>query len=887
MNVRSAHRISGLVVAASLAGCLIILILASGAGAAAAKYPDRVSARVKAELATVTGGCDDGCSDGWAISDAPTKPLTISGTKYEDLDADGDIDEETTTLDNWTIEVYTETFVTSTTTGGNGDYEVTLDPGTYTVCEVLKDGWTQSYPGDDGCHHDIILDEADVENLNFGNWTAATLSGTKYEDLDADGDIDEETRTLENWTIEVFEVDGVTLVDSTTTGVNGHYEFTLDPGDYTVCEELKDGWTQSYPGGGGCHSINLVSSEVEENNNFGNWTTAIITGTKYEDLDANGKRGDGEPGLANWEITLNGTDGMGTVVTLSTETIDGGYYEFSVPPGTYDVCETVETGWSQSYPGGDGCHHNITLTSGGVEQGRDFGNSRIRQVTQTSGLTNTQPSISGDGEWVSFVYDVDGDPEISRVYVPSRDFEFVTNTPFTVTNEVPSTNGDGTVIAFVSDGKWAENADGNQEILAAQMSGTPSFVSVTDTPGSVFPGFNLDPSTDDAGLHIAFASDYDLQAGANADGNLEIFIGIPGGDFPPGIQVTDSALCTNAQPSLSGNSQYVSFVSDCDLLLDGSNADGNPEIFVARLDGSGAIVQVTDSGVGVTNAHPSISTVGERIAYISDADGNSGLFVAELDLSSSMQVKTVEQVTSQAQVTNAHPSLSGSGQYVAFVSSGDLDPNHINSNGNPEIYVAELSLESLDSITVTQIISSGAEVTNAQPSISALGGRVAFISDGDLDPNTDNSDGNPEIFVATFRTGSDVAVQKTASADLVTAGEPLIYTITVRNNLGPAVSTVVLTDTLTTAVDVVKGAPVLPAGVSCEPWTGDSIRCVIGWIAPADTVIFTLSITPSQAGVIANTVLVSTEGDPFPYNNEDTVVLWPYRLYLPLILKNK
>jgi len=176
-------------------------------------------------------------------------------------------------------------------------------------------------------------------------------------------------------------------------------------------------------------------------------------------------------------------------------------------------------------------------------------------------------------------------------------------------------------------------------------------------------------------------------------------------------------------------------------------------------------------------------------------------------------------------------------------------------------------------------------MTSTQPSISALSGRVAFISDGDLLQVGSNDDYNPEVYGATFRTGSDVAVQKTSSADLVTAGEPLIYTIAVRNNLGPAVRTVVLTDTLTTAVDVVKGAPVLPAGVSCEPWTGDSIRCVIGSIEVSDTVIFTLSIMPIQAGVITNTVQVFALGDPFPDNNEDTVVLWPYRLHLPLILR--
>ncbi|MFO8080509.1 MAG: SdrD B-like domain-containing protein, partial [Armatimonadota bacterium] len=122
----------------------------------------------------------------------------------------------------------------------------------------------QSYPNGDGCHH-ITLSSGEVdENNDFGNYQQAIKSGYKFEDMDADGDISEDTgNPLAGWTIEAYNASN-TLVATTTTDADGYYEFTLDPGDYTVCEVLQDGWTQSYPNGDGCHHITLSSGEVDE-----------------------------------------------------------------------------------------------------------------------------------------------------------------------------------------------------------------------------------------------------------------------------------------------------------------------------------------------------------------------------------------------------------------------------------------------------------------------------------------------------------------------------------------------------------------------------------------------------------------------------------------------
>src|SRR5207247_809673 len=86
----------------------------------------------------------------------------------------------------------------------------------------------------------------------------------------------------------------------------------LNPGTYVVCEVSQATWTQSEPNnlkcaaiaglGAGGYAITVTSGSSETGNNFGNFQQGTKSGTKYNDLNANGTRNVGEPGLANWTI---------------------------------------------------------------------------------------------------------------------------------------------------------------------------------------------------------------------------------------------------------------------------------------------------------------------------------------------------------------------------------------------------------------------------------------------------------------------------------------------------------------------------------------------------------------------------------------------------------
>ncbi len=108
--------------------------------------------------------------------------LAISGVKFEDLDGNSAKDSDEPGLEGWTIMLKKDgTEVASTLTVAGGAYSFTcITPGTYTVEEVSKQGWAQTYPA--GNVYMVVVsntDQVTVTNedqtsvmsteVNFGN----------------------------------------------------------------------------------------------------------------------------------------------------------------------------------------------------------------------------------------------------------------------------------------------------------------------------------------------------------------------------------------------------------------------------------------------------------------------------------------------------------------------------------------------------------------------------------------------------------------------------------------------------------------------------------------------------------------------------------------------
>jgi hypothetical protein len=216
------------------------------------------------------------------------------------------------------------------------------------------------------------------------------IHGQKFHDLNANGVADEGETGLGQWEIHLDSVNGLEadVQDATFTDPTGAYTFTAALGTYTVSEICPSdaAWYQSLPApdgevcGSGLYTLTLeVGDPVHTGIDFGNYQYATKSGYKFHDLVPDGVWDPAnEPPLAQWEIHLDGADGMNNPVSETAYTNENGYYSFSVPPGGYTVSEVCFDGWAQTLPDPPGAcgsgFHAFDLVSAEVHENNDFGN---------------------------------------------------------------------------------------------------------------------------------------------------------------------------------------------------------------------------------------------------------------------------------------------------------------------------------------------------------------------------------------------------------------------------------------------------------------------------------------------------------------------------------
>ncbi|HUS90309.1 MAG TPA: proprotein convertase P-domain-containing protein, partial [Phycisphaerae bacterium] len=181
----------------------------------------------------------------------------IDGTKWLDADSDGVRDPEEPGLGGWRIYVDANGDGEWTddepfdVTDADGNYSLYVLPGTLTVREEARAGWTQTYPAD---AHVVTVDLGQqVAGVDFGNHAPTRIRGSKWQDLDLDGLWDAGEPPLAGWKIYVDANRDGEWTDGEPfdiTDQDGNYEIDgLLPGEHIVAEVPQAGWTQSFPGG--------------------------------------------------------------------------------------------------------------------------------------------------------------------------------------------------------------------------------------------------------------------------------------------------------------------------------------------------------------------------------------------------------------------------------------------------------------------------------------------------------------------------------------------------------------------------------------------------------------------------------------------------------------
>ena len=224
----------------------------------------------------------------------------------------------------------------------------------------------------------------------------------KFEDVNGNGLQDNGEQNLEGWTITAT---GNGFESSTQTDADGFYEFTGVPdGTFLICEQVQSGWNQTFPSSGtACptgfgHSVSVSDEGSSVNNNFGNRRTALnsINGVKFKDLNANGIRDGGDPGMYGWVIFID-TNNNELFDNGETSTLSGaqGLFSFNdLQDGTYILREVQHTGWTRTTPNPD----PITVSGGENITDVLFGNNPFIQNVLVANKTVGEPKALWSGD---------------------------------------------------------------------------------------------------------------------------------------------------------------------------------------------------------------------------------------------------------------------------------------------------------------------------------------------------------------------------------------------------------------------------------------------------------------------------------------------------------
>lgn len=306
---------------------------------------------------------------------------------------------------------------------------------TYTFTEGLVSGWRLTNITCDGQDSPINLDARTATvNLADNENVVCTFTNTKEKGTLEVVKVVEPSDNSQ-WDISINQTKVDTLGDGESTGV-----LSYDVGSYTIEESgtNNDYYTSSYSCTDG-NQLSLVGKGRSVNVELGfeqdivcTFTNSLnlgsIQGRKYDDANQNGTLQDGEIFLDDWTINLY-DDNWGALGSFNTgDTGEQGQYNFSnLAPGTYNVCEVSQNGWSQTGPLSGS--HPVNYQGSQVNSSTAVTN--VSPNNSNEGSTCWQASINGDDlTWMSFGNVQQGTIRVEKVINPSNSqetFEFTTN----------------------------------------------------------------------------------------------------------------------------------------------------------------------------------------------------------------------------------------------------------------------------------------------------------------------------------------------------------------------------------------------------------------------------------------------------------------------------
>ena len=362
-------------------------------------------ARFTGEPTQIDPVCGAGCFHGFRPESSLTTTFRVedkrfcedafcvSGTKFEDRNGNGVQDSGEPGLPGVRITAEPEDGVAlHGLTDAQGVFRVCglTHENDFRVTETVPFGYRQTGPLDRRISRRLIaIDfgyfvetcDQNFSGLDFGNQLIPNaIGGIKFEDLNANGLRDPGEPGLEGFVI-TLTPSGGGAAQTVTTDASGNFLFTnLSAGTFTLSETQRAGFSLTVPAANSI-TVTLASGGSSIANEFGNFRgvlTGTITGSKFNDLNANGVRDPGEPGLAGVTITRTPTINDPADASLSVVTDAQGNFTFaSVPFGNFTLTETVPAGFAQTAPPPPGTASGTINFAQRNSSGHLFGNRAL------------------------------------------------------------------------------------------------------------------------------------------------------------------------------------------------------------------------------------------------------------------------------------------------------------------------------------------------------------------------------------------------------------------------------------------------------------------------------------------------------------------------------
>ena len=490
-----------------------------------------------------------------------------------------------------------------------------------------------------------------------------------------------------------------------------------------------------------------------------------VSGVKWNDVDADGVRDDGERGIGGVTVfvDLNDNGLLDTDEPSATTAFDdpntaedeGGLYRIEgVVQGTHAIAEQLPAGRTQTFPGPAALPlERVSWTAWGGETNGDSG----------------APQISDDGRYIAFRSSasdlVPGDTNgVMDLFIYDRVLGTMRRANLTETGQ--QNNRQVTT--------WALSGDGRTVAYESWRYMSTTSLTVQDLETGLYDwnvsGSYNGPSLSADGRYLA----YDYYNSSPFDA------AVYWRDLQsPNVIVAGSGNSNSGHSSISGDGQSVAFTTHASDVVPG-DTNGHGDVILFRRSGGKARVSVSSAGAqgNGDSYQPDVSQDGRYVAFTSEADnlvaddnnGYSDIFVRDT-ISGTTDRVSVASDGLQANGRSLGASISADGRYILFASQAS---NLVagDTNGLQDLFLHDRVLKTTQRVSVGR---DGSEANGAsylysmQAALSADGRYVGFSSAATNLIEADTN-GYTDVFVTPTTAGRDAGVHRihVASGQTVT-----------------------------------------------------------------------------------------------------------------------